>query len=199
MIKGEKEKLSELISEALNAGEEPTDLLNLALIPGIEEVGELYEKKRYFLPQLMQSAETMKDGVEIIKPFLSPEDDESQGVIVLGTVEGDIHDIGKNILSVFLENHGFHIIDLGKDVPAHRFVDEAIKHQADIVGLSALMTTTMPRMPEVIQELKKAGVQARVMVGGAVLNQEYAEQIGADAYAADAREAVIAAKSLLGK
>lgn len=199
VIKGEKEKLSELIREALKAGEKPEDLLNLALIPGIEEVGELYDKKQYFLPQLMQSAETMKDGVEMIKPFLSSGDVESQGVIVLGTVEGDIHDIGKNILSVFLENHGFRIIDLGKDVPARRFVDEAIKHQADIVGLSALMTTTMPRMPEVIQELKKAGVQTRVMVGGAVLNQEYAEQIGADAYAADAREAVIAAKSLLGK
>lgn len=198
VIKGDKENISGLIQQALQESQAPLDIVNLALIPGIEEVGELYERKQYFLPQLMLSAETMKEGFGLLRPLLAREGRGDKGVIVLATVEGDIHDIGKNIVSVLLENYGFRIVDLGKDVPAERIVAEVKEQRADIVGLSALMTTTMPRMAEVIHKLRTEEIPVRVMVGGAVLNQEYADRIGADVYARDAREAVVKAKSLLG-
>lgn len=197
VIRGEKEKMSGLIGEALKSGEPPLEIVNKALVPGIEEVGELYDKQQYFLPQLMLAAETMKEGFRFIRPLLTREAGTAKGIIVMATVEGDIHDIGKNIVSALLENYGFQVVDLGKDVPARHIVAEAIKRKADIIGLSALMTTTMPRMGEVIDSVRAEGLKTKVMVGGAVLTQEYADRIGADAYARDAREAVAKAKSLL--
>ncbi|MDD4775459.1 MAG: dihydropteroate synthase, partial [Syntrophomonas sp.] len=187
-----------LIDEALQSGMPALDVVNKALIPGIEQAGELYEQKKYFLPQLMVAAEAMKRAFAFIKPRLSPEaSSHHQGTIVMATVEGDIHDIGKNIVIVMLENYGFNIVDLGKDVTAARILDAARQENADIIGLSALMTTTMPRMQEVIEGVKKMGLRARVMVGGAVLNQEYADRIGADAFSADARAAVRTAQQLM--
>lgn len=199
VLKGEQNIIEELIDTALQKEKvSALELVNGALIPGIELAGEKYERKEYFLPQLMMAAETMKKAFTIIKPQLSTEGAAEKGVIVLATVEGDIHDIGKNIVAVLLENYGFRVIDLGKDVPAERILDEAEKSQADIIGLSALMTTTMPRMRDVVEGVEKRGLTCRVMVGGAVLNQEYADRIGADAYSEDARAAVLTAQRLLG-
>ena len=198
VLDGDRENILKMIDKAL--GQEkmpPLDIVNQALIPGIEQAGELYEKKQYFLPQLMMAAETMKKAFEYLKPQLSQEARKHAGVIVMATVEGDIHDIGKNIVIMLLENYGFRLVDLGKDVPADQILAAARKEDADIIGLSALMTTTMPRMQEVIEGVKKMGLRSRVMVGGAVLNQEYADRIGADAYSEDARAAVKTAQKLM--
>lgn len=198
VLDGDRENILKMIDQAL--GQEkmpPLDIVNQALIPGIEQAGELYEKKQYFLPQLMMAAETMKKAFEYLKPQLSQDARKHAGVIVMATVEGDIHDIGKNIVIMLLENYGFRLVDLGKDVPADQILAAAQKEDADIIGLSALMTTTMPRMQEVIEGVKKMGLRSRVMVGGAVLNQEYADRIGADAYSEDARAAVKTAQKLM--
>lgn len=197
IIRGDKNGIEALLMKAV--GEEqipPLDLINEALIPGIELVGEKYERKEYFLPQLIMSGDAMKKAFEYLKPLMSDDVDRHAGCIVLATVEGDIHDIGKNIVAVMLENYGFKVIDLGKDVPAKKILDEAEKRNADIIGLSALMTTTMPRMDEVVRGVHERSLPCMVMVGGAVLNQEYADRIGAS-YSRDAREAIIVAKRLL--
>ena len=199
VLQGDKENIDALIDQALhNVKLEPLEIVNQAMIPGIEAAGELYDKKRYFLPQLMMAAETMKRAFAILQPLLAKEGGSHAGVIVLATVEGDIHDIGKNIVAVLLENYGFKVIDLGKDVNASVILERAAQENADIIGLSALMTTTMPRMQEVVDGVKAQGLRARVMVGGAVLNQEYADKIGADAYSEDARAAVLTAQKLMG-
>ncbi len=198
VLKGDRDNIESLLSQALF--EEKIDALqvvNTYLIPGIEKAGQLYDEKKYFLPQLMMAADTMKKAFAFIKPHLKGDEGKSSGVIVMATVEGDIHDIGKNIVCVLLENYGFKVIDLGKDVKAADILDAAVSQKADIIGLSALMTTTMPRMQEVIAGVKDKGLKCRVIVGGAVLNQDYADQIGADGYGEDARKAVLVAQSLL--
>lgn len=198
VLQGDKENIEELIDQALHSFKlEPLDVVNQGMIPGIEAAGELYDKKQYFLPQLMMAAETMKQAFTILQPLLAREGGSHAGVIVLATVEGDIHDIGKNIVAVLLENYGFKVIDLGKDVKAADILERAAQEDADIIGLSALMTTTMPRMQEVVDGVKARGLKSRVMVGGAVLNQEYADKIGADAYSEDARAAVLTAQRLV--
>ena len=198
VLEGNGNIMEALIGEALQQGMAALEIVNQGLIPGIERAGELYEQKKYFLPQLMTAAEAMKKAFAFIKPFLSQEAaSQNNGTIVMATVEGDIHDIGKNIVIVMLENYGFKVVDLGKDVPADRILDVARQEDADIIGLSALMTTTMPRMREVTEGVKNLNLKSRVMVGGAVLNQEYADQIGADAYSADARAAVKTAQQLM--
>lgn len=198
VLNGETDAIIPLIDRAMQQeGIGALALVNQALVPGIEQAGELYEQKQYFLPQLMMAAETMKKAFAYLKPHLSGEARQDAGAIVIATVEGDIHDIGKNIVIVMLENYGFRIIDLGKDVPAETILDTAQREDADIIGLSALMTTTMPRMQEVITGARQRGLRARIMVGGAVLNQEYADRIGADGYSADARAAVKTAQRLM--
>ncbi|MEN6461917.1 MAG: homocysteine S-methyltransferase family protein [Syntrophomonas sp.] len=198
VLEGNRDNIEALVSRALKEEGIPAlELVNKALIPGIEKAGELYDKKQYFLPQLMMAAETMKKAFAMVKPYLTGEAGQAKGVIVLATVEGDIHDIGKNIVAVLLENYGFRIVDLGKDVPAAAILEAAEREKADIIGLSALMTTTMPRMKEVIDGVIARGLVCRVMVGGAVLNQEYADKIGADAYSEDARAAVLTAQELM--
>lgn len=198
VLQGNRDGIESLIEEALQQGMEPLAVINEGLIPGIEKAGELFDQKRYFLPQLMMAAETMKKAFARIQPLLKEDSEASSGTIVMATVEGDIHDIGKNIVCVLLENYGFKVIDLGKDVPAADILDAAEKEKADIIGLSALMTTTMPRMAEVIAGVRERNLTCKVMVGGAVLNQDYASQIGADAYSPDARAAVVTAQRLLG-
>ncbi len=198
VLQGNRDGIETLIEEALQEGIDPLDIVNQGLIPGIEQAGELYDKKRFFLPQLMMAAETMKKAFSKLRPLLKEDSGTSRGVIVMATVEGDIHDIGKNIVSVLLENYGFRVVDLGKDVPAAAILDAAEKEKADIIGLSALMTTTMPRMAEVIAGVRERNMSCKVMVGGAVLTEDYASQIGADAYSEDARAAVVTAQRLLG-
>lgn len=198
VVNGDRGNIQQQIQQALDQGIEPLDLINKAMIPGIEEVGTRYENKIYFLPQLILGAETMKAGFEVLRPLLSNEQTHTVGKIILATVQGDIHDIGKNILAVMLENYGFQVIDLGKDVPTSVIVETAEKEKAEIIGLSALMTTTMPRMAEIVVEVRKRNLNTRVMVGGAVVTEDYASKIGADAYAADAREGVLKALALVG-
>ncbi len=198
VLKGDRDNIESLLGQALFEEKiEPLQVVNTYLIPGIEKAGQLYDEKKYFLPQLMMAADTMKKAFAFVKPHLKGDEGKSSGVIVMATVEGDIHDIGKNIVCVLLENYGFKVIDLGKDVKAADILDTAVSQEADIIGLSALMTTTMPRMKEVIAGVKEKHLKCRVIVGGAVLNQDYADQIGADGYGEDARKAVLVAQSLL--
>jgi 5-methyltetrahydrofolate--homocysteine methyltransferase len=198
VLEGNQDGIEKLLEKALYEQHlDPLSIVNESLIPGIEEAGEMYDRKQYFLPQLMMAAETMKKAFNIVKPRLSQEASQSQGTIVMATVEGDIHDIGKNIVCVLLENYGFRVVDLGKDVRAETIVAAAERENADIIGLSALMTTTMPAMKKVIEQVRMRNLNCKIMVGGAVLTPEYADSIGADAYSEDARAAVQTAKRLL--
>ena len=198
VLHGDKEHAPVLMEAELADGAAPFALLQEKLIPAITEVGARYERREYFLPQLIRSAETMQSAFARLKPLLEQERTFlARPVIVLATVEGDIHDIGKNIVALLLANHGFEVVDAGKDVRAEDIVDTACRRNAAIIGLSALMTTTMVRMEDTVQLLKQRGLPIKVMVGGAVLTPAYAENIGADGYAADAVEAVRLANSFL--
>ena len=199
IIGGDREGIENLVGEALAEGLDPLAISNEGLLPGLEEVGRRFEKNQVFLPQVMRSAETMQAAFARLKQELAGAAMESKGRILMATVEGDIHDIGKNIVCTLLENHGFEVIDLGKNVPADRIVAEALEQKADAVGLSALMTTTMAEMENVLNRLRNAGVKTFTMVGGAVVTREYADRIGADLYAKDAMEAVARIKELLCK
>ena len=199
IILGDKDNIISMVQEELDKGADPFRMVKERLIPAIQEVGVKYEKKEYFLPQLLRSASTMQMAFAHVKPLLEASGQaESRPKIILATVEGDIHDIGKNIVGLLLANHGFEIFDLGKDVPAADIVKAAMENDVAIVGLSALMTTTMPRMEETILLLKKEKCTCHVMVGGAVVTPEYAKSIGAN-YSADAVEAVRVATELLKK
>ncbi|MBT0663746.1 homocysteine S-methyltransferase family protein [Geobacter pelophilus] len=197
IIDGDRDQIVSLVEEALADGLSPIQVSNEGLLPGLEEVGRRFEKNQVFLPQVMRSAETMQAAFARLKQAMHGVAMESKGRILMATVEGDIHDIGKNIVCTLLENHGFEVIDLGKNVPAERIVQQATELKVDAVGLSALMTTTMSEMEHVIERLKSAGVKTFSMVGGAVVTQEYADSIGADLYARDAMEAVSRIKELL--
>lgn len=200
VVKGDKESIKRLIDSALEENTTPGNLVNRYLIPAITHVGNLYEQKTYFLPQLIQSAETMKRAFVHLEPLLETEGSEQQQAktrIVLATVKGDIHDIGKNIVGLMLKNYGFEVVDLGKDVSAETIVQKAKEINADIIGLSALMTTTMLEMKEVVALAKKEKSGSKIMIGGAVVSEQYAEEIGADGYSEDAHGAVKLAKKLV--
>ena len=197
IIKGFKEKAGEITKELLKT-KAPLDIVNNEIIPALNEVGIGYENKTIYLPQLLMSAEAAKSSFEAIKEFMSnSERPSSKSKIVIATVKGDIHDIGKNIVKLLLENYGFDVIDLGKDVPPEIVAQKAIDTNAKLVGLSALMTTTVPAMEETINLLKEKAPWCKVVVGGAVLTQEYADKIGADKYAKDAMETVRFAEEIL--
>lgn len=199
VMKGNRSGIAKLTQRALDAGEEPSALLNEILLPAINEVGDLFDKGKYFLPQLIASAEAMKNAIDILEPLLlKANSDEDMPVVVIATVEGDIHDIGKNLVALMLKNYGFKVIDLGKDVPKEKIIEAALENNAQIIALSALMTTTMQRMKEVVLYAKEKKVPAKIMIGGAVITQEYADEIGADGYSRDAAEAVRLAKRLIG-
>lgn len=200
VILGDKDHIIAMVDEELQKGADPFKLVSERLIPAIQEVGTKYEKKEYFLPQLLRSASTMQTAFAHVKPLLEKSGQQTaRPKIVLATVQGDIHDIGKNIVGLLLSNHGFEVIDLGKDVPAEQIVEHAEKEQADIIGLSALMTTTMPRMEETVKLVREKKLSCKIMVGGAVVTPEYAKSIGAHGYSVDAVEAVKVAKELLKK
>lgn len=200
VLKGNKNGIVQLTKDALAAGAEPKDLLDTVLLPAINTVGDYFDSGRYFLPQLIAGAEAMKLSIEILEPLMLKEQSgEDMPVIIIATVEGDIHDIGKNLVALMLKNYGFKVIDLGKDVPKEKIIEAAKEHHASIIALSALMTTTMKQMEAVIAYAREQGVTAKVMVGGAVITEEYAEEIGADGYSKDAAEAVKLAGRLLGQ
>lgn len=198
VLKGNKNGIEKLTRLALENGNEPDALLNDVLMPAINEVGVLFDKGKYFLPQLIASAEAMKNAIAVLEPLLLKEgNSEEMPVVIIATVEGDIHDIGKNLVAMMLKNYGYRVIDLGKDVPAAEIIAAAKKHHARIIALSALMTTTMQRMREVVAEVKREALPVKVMIGGAVITQEFADEIGADGYSRDAAEAVKVAGRLL--
>lgn len=200
VLKGNQKGIAAITEEALAAGEEPKALLDDVLLPAINTVGDYFDSGKYFLPQLIAGAEAMKRSIEILEPLmLSDTAKEDMPVIVIATVEGDIHDIGKNLVTLMLKNYGFKVIDLGKDVPKEKIIEAAKEHNAAIIALSALMTTTMKQMEAVIAYAKEQGVTAKVMVGGAVITEEYAKEIGADGYSKDAAEAVRLAGRLLSQ
>lgn len=177
-------------AEELLEAEPPLEVIDKYIIPALTEVGDAFETGEAFLPQLLMSAEAAGNAFDIIKTRFRTKDDHQRGKIVLATVKGDIHDIGKNIVKVLLESYGFSVIDLGRDVPPEKIVETAKKESIRLVGLSALMTTTVPSMKETIQQLREAGCSCKIVVGGAVLTEEYAMSIHADCYAKDAMATV---------
>lgn len=198
VLKGNKSGIKDLTEQALVAGEEAQKLLNDTLMPAINEVGDLFEKGKYFLPQLIASAEAMKNSIEVLEPhLLSASDNQDMPAVIIATVEGDIHDIGKNLVSLMLKNYGFKVVDLGKDVSKEEIIKAAKEHHAKLIALSALMTTTMQQMRHVVTYAREQGVDAKIIIGGAVITQDYADEIGADGYSKDAADAVKLAQRLL--
>lgn len=198
VLKGNKKKSIETAALAIEEGTEPKELLEQVLMPAINRVGDLFETGKYFLPQLIAGAEAMKAAIEVLEPHMRVEEHAGEKpVIIMATVEGDIHDIGKNLVALMLKNYGFQVIDLGKDVPAEQIIQAAVEHHAKAIGLSALMTTTMIQMKKVVDGVKARGLDTKVIIGGAVTTQEYADEIGADGYSKDAAGAVKLAKRLL--
>ena len=202
VIDGEPEEAAALAQAGLAAGLSPTDILDNGFVKGIEEVGELFGRGEFFLPELVQGAEAMKAAVAVLQPELdkSNEGRRTLGVAVAGTVAGDIHEIGKTIVCSMLSAAGFTVTDVGCDVPVETFVETVREQQADLLLLSALLTTTMPNQAKTIEALKGAGLRegVKVMIGGAPTTRAWAEEIGADGYAEDAIEAVATAKRLVG-
>mgnify|MGYP005891225863 FL=1 len=199
VLKGNKRSILSDVHTALDSGTDPQSIIDNDLIGAINEVGKLFEKKKYFLPQLISSAETMEMAIGVISPLVLNDNDSSDmPTIVVATVEGDIHDIGKNLVVLMLRNYGFNVIDLGKDVPCDTIIESAIKNNASVIGLSALMTTTMVKMKDVVEAVREKGLSCKVIIGGAVITQSYADEIGADGYSEDAADCVLVVKRLLG-
>ena len=199
IINGDAQEAKEKVQAALDAGIDPSSILNDAMIKAMAEVGRLFEEGEYYVPEMLISARAMQSGLSVLKPLLVQADVKAVGKVVAGTVKGDLHDIGKNLLCMMLEGSGFEIQDLGTDVSPEKFVDAVRFGDVDIIALSALLTTTMPNMKATIQALQESGLRGRVkvIIGGAPITQEYASQIGADGYAPDASRAVTLAKSLV--
>lgn len=198
VLKGKRDTIVADTKRAVEEGCAAKDLLDGALLPAINEVGELFDKGKYFLPQLIASAEAMKASIEYLEPFLlQAKTGKDMPTVVIATVEGDIHDIGKNLVALMLKNYGFRVIDLGKDVSKETIIEAAREHHAQMIALSALMTTTMQQMKQVIEYAKQQEMDAKIIVGGAVITEDYADEIGADGYSRDAADAVKLAKKLL--
>ena len=201
LILGDKETVARKTREGLDLAMDPKALIFRGLIPGMDVVGEKFRRNEYYVPQVLLSARAMYAGLDLLKPLITNAGGgQSFGVVVIGTAQGDLHDIGKNLVAMMLEGAGFKVVNLGRDVAPEKFVAAVQEHGAQIVGISALMTTTMPAMKRTIDALAKAGVRERVkvMIGGAPVNQAYADEIGADGYAKDSTQAVVRAKQLLG-
>ena len=198
ILEGDMESVVGGVQAALNTGIAPGEILNEALISAMDKVGQLFEIGEYFVPEMLVAARAMKAGLEILKPSLVDSGVDPVGKVVVGTVKGDLHDIGKNLVAMMLEGAGFEIIDLGTDVTPEQFV-AAVQGGVDVIGLSALLTTTMPSMYQTIRAIEESGLrdQVKIMIGGAPVTEEYAKQIGADGYAADASHAATLAKKLI--
>lgn len=198
---GNAPRVLELTEEALLAGMGPDTILFDALIPSLEEVGARFERGDYFVPEMLVAGKAMSGALNVLRPLLAETGAETVGTFLMGTVKGDVHDIGKNLVNIMLEGAGFNVIDLGVQTPPEKFIAGIREHKPDIVGMSAFLTTTMPMFKVNIHEITKAGLRDEViiMVGGAPVTQEYADAVGADAYAADASTAVRIAKDLIKK
>ncbi len=189
-------RMAELVKAELAAGTEVSAILSEGLIAPMDEVGKRFSEGVLFVPEMLMAAQAMKAGLEVLRPLLAETDSKPAGTIVIGTVKGDLHDIGKNLVAMMLEGAGFNVIDLGVDVDVDRFVAEAEKNSADIVALSALLTTTMPAMEQAVAAFKERGLGVKTMVGGAPVTKDFADKIGAGGYAEDAPSAVELARRL---
>ena len=185
------------VQESLDNGKTPQDIIDESMIPAMEAIGQEFEAGRVFVPNLLLSARAMKSALDILKPLMIAGQTTTLGTVVIGTVKGDLHDIGKNLVASMLEGRGFKVINLGTDVSKERFIEAAKENNADIICLSALLTTTMDYMKEVVEAVRADGLDIKVMVSGAPLNAEFAASIGADGYSSNANEAVQVAKKLL--
>lgn len=194
----EDEKTERLVREELAHGTDLHVILNDALIAAMDEVGDLFSEGVLFVPEMLMAARAMKAGLEVLRPLLTETDAKPIGKVVLGTVHRDLHDIGKNLVGMMLEGAGFTVINLGVDVPPEKFLAAVNEHHPDVVGMSALLTTTMPNMGKTIELLRKEGWNGHIMVGGAPVNQEFADAIGANGFAADAPGAVELARRMIG-
>jgi corrinoid protein of di/trimethylamine methyltransferase len=199
ILTGNARKAEEVTKAALEANADPTELLGNYMIPAMDEVGKRFECNEYFVPELLIAARAMKTALELLTPKLAEAGTEAKGRVVIGTVQGDLHDIGKNLVASMLEGAGFQVVDLGVDVPPDRFVEAAGEKDGTIVALSALLTTTMTQMKQVIQSLEAAGIRGktRVIIGGAPITQQYADEIGADGYSDNASGAVGVARKIV--
>lgn len=199
IVDGDQNAAKEKVQQAIDANIEPSVILNEAMISAMTKVGQMFEEGEYFVPEMLVSARAMQAGLSLLKPLLVKSDFKALGKVVAGTVKGDLHDIGKNLVCMMLEGAAFEVVDLGVDVSPEKFVEAVKETGADIVAMSALLTTTMPNMKVTIDALKEAGVRSKVkvMVGGAPLTDHYAKEIGADGYAPDASRAAALAKSLV--
>ncbi len=199
IIRGDAKSAVSVTREALAEGGDPVNLVTGYMIPAMDEVGKRFECQEYFVPELLLSARAMKGALELIRPLLVARGTAPTGRVVIGTVKGDLHDIGKNLVASMLEGAGFEVIDLGTDVAPAKFVAEAQARRANLVALSALLTTTMPSMRTTVEEFQKANArdQVKIIIGGAPVTQQYAEQIGADGYSDNANGAVALARKLL--
>ncbi|MDD3717906.1 MAG: corrinoid protein [Actinomycetota bacterium] len=197
ILAGEEEDARRLVGDGLEKGLEPRRIMEGAMMPAMEDIGERFSRGEAFIPELIVAAEAMQRGMEVLKPHLGgPE--RGSGLVLLGTVHGDIHSIGKNLVRMCLEGTGFEVVDVGEDVKTERFVEAYREHRPDILGLSALLSSTMQRIPEVVEAVRAEDKAAVIMVGGAPVTQEFADQSGADGYAPNAFEAAKKARELLG-
>nr|MBC7245178.1 corrinoid protein [Chloroflexota bacterium] len=199
VILGQAEKVKALTAQAMEEGFSASELLNEVLIPAMTEVGQRFERQEFFVPEMLVAARAMKTGVEVLRPYLVDAGVKPIGTVVIGTVAGDLHDIGKNLVIMMLEGTGFRVVDLGVDVPVEKFVQAVHENKPQIVGMSALLTTTMMAMKATIEALRRAGLreQVKVMIGGAPVTQRFADEIGADLYAPDASSAARKAKEAI--
>ena len=197
IIKGDQNTAVEITRTALDEGTTAENVLNEGLIAGMDIVGGRFKKSEIYIPEVLIAARAMKSAMEILEPELVKAGVKPIGKFLIGTVQGDLHDIGKNLVAMLLKGAGFEVIDLGVDVPAEKFIEQAKVADVQLIGMSALLTTTMPGMEKTIKALKDAGISAKVVIGGAPVTQGYADKIGADGYAADAASSVDIAKSLV--
>jgi len=198
VINGDQNTATEITKQALDEGIDPEIILQQGLIAGMNVIGAAFKKNEVYVPEVLIAARAMKMAMEVLEPKLVEAGVEPLGTVIIGTVQGDLHDIGKNLVMMMLRGSGFNVIDLGTDVPPEKFLAAVQEHQAKLVGLSALLTTTMPMMEKSIDVFKQAGLDTKVMIGGAPVTREYADKIGSQGYAPDAATAVDVAKELLG-
>jgi len=196
ILEFEDEEIVEAVQEAIDAGVDTSVILNEGLIGAMDEVGRQFSAGTLFVPEMLMAANVMKIGLDMIKPLLKG-DSSGRGIVIIGTVAGDRHDIGKNLVSMMMEGAGFEVTDLGIDVPAEKFIEVAKEKNADLICLSALLTTTMAAMGETVAAIKSSGLPVKTMVGGAPVGQDFANDIGADGYAPDAGEAVMLGRNLM--
>lgn len=200
LIAGKIDEVVDLTREALDGGAAPSDILDQGLLAGMDVVGQRFKAEEMFIPEVLRCAKCMHGAMEILRPLLAETGAESIGTLIIGTVKGDLHDIGKNLVGMMFEGAGFNVVDLGIDKEPQVFVDAIKEHNAKLIGMSALLTTTMPKMGETINAIKEAGIrdQVKILVGGAPITAAFAEEIGADGYASNAASAVDKGKELIG-